>query len=311
VTGGAYSPKPWYFHLLFYVVHLPLIGLPWTPFAAFALWQLARRGGVSNPRVRLLICWTLAPVIAFTPAEWKLRYYLLPSLPALALLAAPTVTALLEQSVRIGRVSLGRTLAVLAAGFAVVMATRTVLVRPELLSATDQANLRALLAVVAGGGPAVVALTSVLVGIMVGTIALKAWPVLIGLLAAGSAVWLAAGVPALEQAIGQHDSLKLFAGSVATAYPTPAPLVFFGPPIRSVVVYLGRDVPSVPLRKLEAGSGVIATESDYRTLVEHARVSPPQALGEGRVGVLQRSRVVLAAVLPVLPSSPALGRAGP
>src|SRR5207249_1614579 len=36
-TGGAYSPKPLTYHLLFYVKHLPAVALPWTPFTALAL----------------------------------------------------------------------------------------------------------------------------------------------------------------------------------------------------------------------------------------------------------------------------------
>jgi len=78
-AGGAYSPKPLAYHLLFYAKHLPAIALPWTPFAVLALWQAWRTGGFRDPRLRFLVCWAAAPVVAFTPAEWKLRYYLLPS----------------------------------------------------------------------------------------------------------------------------------------------------------------------------------------------------------------------------------------
>src|SRR5207249_2837803 len=76
-AGGAYSPKPLAYHLLFYAKHLPAIALPWTPFAVLALWQAWRTGGFRDPRLRFLVCWAAAPVVAFTPAEWKLRYYLL------------------------------------------------------------------------------------------------------------------------------------------------------------------------------------------------------------------------------------------
>src|SRR6266581_1730036 len=93
-AGGAYSPKPLAYHLLFYAKHLPAIALPWTPFAVLALWQAWRTGGFRDPRLRFLVCWAAAPVVAFTPAEWKLRYYLLPSLPALALVTAPAVLRL-------------------------------------------------------------------------------------------------------------------------------------------------------------------------------------------------------------------------
>src|SRR5439155_1677648 len=85
---GAYSPKSLAYHLLFYVKHLPAVALPWTPFTALALWQAWRTGGFRDPRLRFLLCWAAAPLDAFTPAEWKLRYYLLPSLPALALVSS-------------------------------------------------------------------------------------------------------------------------------------------------------------------------------------------------------------------------------
>jgi 4-amino-4-deoxy-L-arabinose transferase-like glycosyltransferase len=89
VEGRAYSPEPLWYHLTFYPFHLLAIALPWTPLIALALVGIGRRNGFTSPLVRFLVCWALAPVVVFTPAEWKLRYYLLPSLPALALLAAP------------------------------------------------------------------------------------------------------------------------------------------------------------------------------------------------------------------------------
>ncbi|MGH7895921.1 MAG: ArnT family glycosyltransferase, partial [Candidatus Binatia bacterium] len=87
--GRAYSPKSLTYHLTFYPLHLPAIALPWTPLLVAALVRLGRRRGFAHPLVRFLVCWVVAPVFVFTPAEYKLRYYLLPSLPPLALLAAP------------------------------------------------------------------------------------------------------------------------------------------------------------------------------------------------------------------------------
>ena len=111
-SGGAYSRRPWYYHAFFYPQHLPAIVWPWSPFVAVALWQLWRQGGLGDPRMRFLLCWALAPVIVFTPAEWKLRYYLLPSLPPMALLVAPTLVRLLDNArpaaARDARVGAGR-----------------------------------------------------------------------------------------------------------------------------------------------------------------------------------------------------------
>src|SRR5262249_7674404 len=98
VEGRAYSPEPLWYHLTFYPFHLLAIAMPWTPLIALALVGIGRRHAFGSPLVRFLICWALAPVIVFTPAEWKLRYYLLPSLPALALLAAPFAESLVMRA---------------------------------------------------------------------------------------------------------------------------------------------------------------------------------------------------------------------
>src|SRR6185503_17833578 len=100
VTGGDYSRNPLLYHLLFHPLHLPLVVLPWTPLVVLALWRGRQRRGYGDPRLRFLLCWALAPVIAFTPAEWKLRHYLLPAIPPLALIAAPTLLALLREAPR-------------------------------------------------------------------------------------------------------------------------------------------------------------------------------------------------------------------
>src|SRR5262249_34315940 len=144
-TGGEYSPKPWTYHLLFYPQHLPAIVWPWTPFVAVALWQLWRRGGLRDPRARFLLCWAVAPVLVFTPAEWKLRYSLLPSLPPLALLTAPALVRILEVPLVPWRVT--RASAVAAAAFAVAAAIGTLvyLQEPALLSASDQQTRDAIL----------------------------------------------------------------------------------------------------------------------------------------------------------------------
>jgi 4-amino-4-deoxy-L-arabinose transferase-like glycosyltransferase len=68
-AGGAYSTRPAGFHLFFYLKHLPAVALPWTPLVALTLWQAWRADGLRDPRVRFLVCWALAPVLAFTPAQ--------------------------------------------------------------------------------------------------------------------------------------------------------------------------------------------------------------------------------------------------
>src|SRR5439155_1258235 len=100
------------------------------------------------------------------PAEWKLRYYLLPSLPALALVTAPAVLRLAAEPAR--RLS--------TRGLAVLAATATGLValafaaRSLPLSPSDRSTLDALLRIVPGGpsaaaaGPGLSAVVVLVVG---------------------------------------------------------------------------------------------------------------------------------------------------
>src|SRR5262249_4888178 len=104
-SGGGDSRRPPDYHPFFFPQHPPRIVWPWTPLVALALWQLWRQGRLQEPAVRFLLCWTVAPVLVFTPAEWKLRYYLLPSLPPLALLTASPLVQLLTAPVRPPRVT--------------------------------------------------------------------------------------------------------------------------------------------------------------------------------------------------------------
>jgi 4-amino-4-deoxy-L-arabinose transferase-like glycosyltransferase len=295
VAGEAYSPRPVLWHLAYYPVHLLAIALPWTPLLAFALWRFWRRGGLADPRIRFLLAWALAPVIAFTPAAWKLRYYLLPSLPALSLLAAPAAVALLRGPV-VGprRVTPRRAILALGTSVALLAAAGAVLAHPTLLSASDRSTLAALLAVIPGGMPGAAALLGVAIGVGAGVVALEAWPLALALAAAATIVWMVAGVPALEQAASRRDSLRAFAAAVAARFPPPAPVVFAGTVIRPLVVYVGRPVPAVKAEAITDGMGVIATEAEYARLVERARAGPPLALAEGRIGNLARARIVLA-----------------
>jgi len=297
-AGGSYSPRPLSYHVLFYVKHLPAVALPWTPFVVLALVQAWRTSGLADPRLRFLLCWAAAPVIAFTPAEWKLRYYLLPSLPPLALLAAPTVLDLWRGTPR--RLAFPALLplaaaVVLATAFAAWAAASGLLA----LSRSDRTTLAALVALAPGGAPAAVAGIGFAAGALLVAIARRAWPVVIGVLAVGAALWMVAGEPALAQAISARDSLKPFAEAVATRYPPPAPLVFYGDPIRSVAVYVGRQVPSARRpRRIGPRTAVIATEPAYEEIAEAGLVGPALLVAEGRVGNEARGRVVLAERLP-------------
>ena len=297
VHGAPYSPRPLRYHLLFYVEHLPAIALPWTPVTGVALWQAWRRDRLRDPRWRFLLCWALAPVVVFTPAEWKLRHYLLPALPALALVTAPGLLALWQETA--ARPSRRLVAAVVLAALIAVGALAT---HPISLSRSDQSNAAAVVRIldgVPGGSRAAVVVAAVLVGTMLVAVVLRAWRVLVALTAAGTIAWMAVGTPALEAQESRLDSLKPFAVLVEARRPPPAELVFYGPPIRSLVVYLGRRVPSIrEAGMLAPGQNVIATEDAFRALAVAARVGPPLLSAEGRVGNLGREHVVLAEVIP-------------
>jgi len=310
VRGAPYSPRPLSYHLLFYVKHLPAIALPWTPVTVVALWQAWRHDGLRDPRWRFLLCWVAAPVIVFTPAEWKLRHYLLPAVPALALVTAPGLLDLWQRpAVSRGRVHrLAAALVVLAA----LLGVATVATDLVPLSRSDRSTVAAVgsaLERMPGGSRAAVAVAATVAGAMLVATLLRGWKALVALAAAGTIAWMAEGALAVEEQVNRHDSLKAFAAVVAARYPPPAEVAFYGDPIRSLVVYLGRHVPSVSEPgALTPGQGVITTDEAYRVLAAAARVGPPLLSAEGRVGNLRRGRIVLAEVISPPDASPLLPR---
>jgi 4-amino-4-deoxy-L-arabinose transferase-like glycosyltransferase len=294
-SGHAYSTKPWYYHLFFYPEHLPAIVWPWTPFVAVAIWQLWRRGGLRDPRARFLLCWAAAPVLVFTPAEWKLRYYLLPCLPPLALLTGPLLVQLIENFLvpqRVTRASLAA-----AAGFvvAVSVAALVYIEHPAVLSESDRLTRDAILSAL-GGVEATAALIGIVAGMLAVTVACRAWGGVVMLVAAAGLAWLVFGEPALDVATSSRDSLKPFGREAAVLFPPGRPLAFYGPTIRPVVVYVGRPVPSLERRpeRVEPGHGLIVFEPAYRALAEGGYVGPPLATASGRIGNVERATLVLA-----------------
>ena len=67
-----------------YVVRLPLLLLPWLLFAPF--WQGLRQLSLSDHGIRFCIAWIVPVFIAFSFVSGKRIHYLLPLMPALALL---------------------------------------------------------------------------------------------------------------------------------------------------------------------------------------------------------------------------------
>ena len=296
-----YTPAPHSlaYHLAFYPLHLVASALPWTPFTAAALWRLGRAGGFRDPRARFLLCWAAVPVIAFTPAATKLRHYLLPSLPPLALLTAPTVVALLETSPRcLDRRGLAlRAVTGILLGVAALAMARWLLGNGRaFLSRSDRSTFEAVLPLLRGhAGTLLAAAAGFAVGVAVVAAVWRPWPALIGLIVAGAAGWMVVGAPAVERTLAQRDSLRPFARAVAAHYPGPAPIVFYGPPVRSVVVYLERHARTLGRRPdaITPGLAVIVEEDDYRRLAFDHVVGATLLSAEGRVGNHARGWIVL------------------
>ena len=290
--GGAYSERPLAWHVLFYVLHLPLIGLPWSPLAALTLWAAWRQDRLRDPRLRFLACWICAPVVAFTPAQYKLRYYLLPALPAVALLAAPAVIRLWREAA-----AARPRPAALAAGFAGALIAAAVLAlgwQHDALARSDRSTIEALAPAVPGGVAGLVTAAAFAVGLLVIALAARAWRALLATLVAAMLGWLVVGGPTLERRTSRRDSLKAFAAAVAARVPPETPLAFFAEPIRSVVVYGGRTIPTVRRRAdIRAGTALIVRKSAYRRLARAGLVGPPLLTGHGRTGNVRRERVLL------------------
>jgi 4-amino-4-deoxy-L-arabinose transferase-like glycosyltransferase len=292
--GGArpHASRSLAAHLLFHPAHLLVVALPWTPLVAVGLWRAWRTGALGDPRLRFLLCWAAAPLVVFTPAAYKLRHYLLPSLPALALLAVPTALALGREPARRPDRATIVALVLLLAG--TVLATWVVGFGAVGLSRSDRTTLDAILPLVPGGarGLALAAAVAALAGLA--AIAWHAWGALTLLVAAASLLWMLAGAPRVETAVARRDSLKAFAREAARRFPSPAPLVFWGEPIRQVAVHAGRRVPTVRREAdLPPGAGLIAAEPVYHALRAARVVGPPLVAASGRVGNLARGLVVL------------------
>lgn len=95
VTNKYHHPAPFYFYLLVLVA----LSLPWPIFLGAAFFS-ARRwrfgGGVAVDRLRVFaFCWIVVPMVFFSFSESKLTAYILPVLPAVALLAGERVTCFL------------------------------------------------------------------------------------------------------------------------------------------------------------------------------------------------------------------------
>jgi 4-amino-4-deoxy-L-arabinose transferase-like glycosyltransferase len=79
-SGELQHLQPWWF----YLTRLPLLLLPWTPVVALPFF----RRSFADPRRRFLAAWALFGLALFSASANKLPGYVLPLLPAIAVLAA-------------------------------------------------------------------------------------------------------------------------------------------------------------------------------------------------------------------------------
>lgn len=92
VSNKYHHPQPIYF----YPVIILMLALPWTPYLIIALAKVRRwqwRGGDSLSIVRVFsLAWLLLPIVFFSFSGSKLPGYVLPALPAVALLVSDRLT---------------------------------------------------------------------------------------------------------------------------------------------------------------------------------------------------------------------------
>lgn len=97
-TGKLGSPNPWYFYL--YI--LPLIALPWTPWAALAGYRAGRSGEYPRPLALLLCCWLLFGLAFLSISQWRWAHYAAPLVPPITIAAAIGLVKELEERHRSG-----------------------------------------------------------------------------------------------------------------------------------------------------------------------------------------------------------------
>jgi hypothetical protein len=135
-------------------------------------------------------------------------------------------------------------------------------------------------------------------GLLVAGVAARAWRTLLAAVALAMVAWLVGGAPALERRTSARDSLRPFATAVAARVAADEPLAFFADPIRAVVVYSGRTIPTVRRRAdLAPGTLLILRKAAYRRLARRGLLGPPLLAARGRTGNVARGPVVLARAL--------------
>jgi 4-amino-4-deoxy-L-arabinose transferase-like glycosyltransferase len=238
----------------------------------------------------------VAPVLVFTPAEYKLRYYLLPAFPALALVMGPLAAELATRPLATPRATRASFAAAAALVLAVGAGAWVALARPDLLSRSDQATMAAVVAAAPFGASGAAAIVGTALGVAATATALRLWGPLLGLTVGLAGLWLALGAPAVAEQTTARASLRSLAETARRRFPAPGALAFYGPESRSIVVYVGHPVPTLgrDASRIAPGMGIIATLPAYQVLAQNGYVGDSIAMAEGQVGNLEQGTLVLA-----------------
>ena len=74
--------------LLYYFYQVPLVLLPWFPFAVYAVFRGLRQGWFVEPLWRFLVCWLTPGMLVLSASSFKSKHYTAPLMPALTIAAA-------------------------------------------------------------------------------------------------------------------------------------------------------------------------------------------------------------------------------
>jgi 4-amino-4-deoxy-L-arabinose transferase-like glycosyltransferase len=303
-------------HVSFYPLHLLFGTLPWAPLlvaAAISIWRdPAQR---ADPRLQFLQVWIAAVVVVFGVAALKLRHYALPAVPAAALLAAPFIANLLRSSARrtvpVSRdaplaLSDLRRVSLRSVGIGLTLVTAASvwwwIGGEAMLSGSDRELAAAVKGIVRDHRVATILSTAgavLLVSAAIGAATARCWRVAMGCGAGTIVLWMLVIQPSVESALAARISLKPLGEAVAREVPPDTPVYFFGRPLRPVIVYARRSIPSLQRNVKSLGKRptyVIASEANVRRF--RRRGLEPQIVTErvGRTANLATGRVLLVAV---------------
>jgi 4-amino-4-deoxy-L-arabinose transferase-like glycosyltransferase len=250
--GGGHQHGFFYF-----VPNYALFGMPWSlflPAAAFAALRRARRGGAAEPLVLPLV-WFAAMFLFFSVASGKRSDYLLPLMPAAALLVGALVADPGEDRV-IRRLWTGTAAVVAVVGLVVVALVATA-VSPSSAawlpaSAREYLKREGAAATTSALRSSPVALVTVLACAVLASSAPFLWrrrvhggiPAAAGSLAVAAAIAVPAFLPALSDA----QSSRPFAEEVRGIVPPGTDLRRYGTYDSQLLFYLHETVPPIGTR---------------------------------------------------------------